>query len=73
MSRLVWAHHLVVLSSLIVPQSLPVQLNYYQTIDQSVCNRVPSVLLDVSERLLLGEDGSAWYTADHYKTFSRIE
>lgn len=26
-----------------------------------------------AERLVLGSDGSAWYTCDHYKTFSRIK
>lgn len=25
-----------------------------------------------AERLVTGSDGSAWYTADHYKTFKRI-
>ncbi|HHW36088.1 MAG TPA: hypothetical protein GXX18_02115 [Bacillales bacterium] len=26
-----------------------------------------------AERLVIGEDGSAWYTNDHYKTFIRIK
>ena len=26
-----------------------------------------------AERLVRGSDGSAWYTSDHYKTFTRIE
>jgi guanyl-specific ribonuclease Sa len=25
-----------------------------------------------AERLVTGSDGSAWYTADHYRTFKRI-
>jgi guanyl-specific ribonuclease Sa len=25
------------------------------------------------ERLVTGSDGSAWYTADHYKTFTQLE
>ncbi|WP_442985505.1 ribonuclease domain-containing protein [Serpentinicella sp. ANB-PHB4] len=25
------------------------------------------------ERVVIGKDGSAWYTNDHYKTFTRIK
>ena len=25
-----------------------------------------------AERLVTGSDGSAWYTSDHYQTFTRI-
>ena len=26
-----------------------------------------------TERIVIGDDGSAWYTNDHYQTFTQIE
>lgn len=26
-----------------------------------------------TERIVIGDDGSVWYTNDHYKTFTKIE
>ena len=44
--------------------------------ERYIAEAIDSVLMqkvDFSYEILIGDDGSVWYTSDHYQTFIRVE
>lgn len=50
-------------------QKLPQGINYKE---YDIYPKVPGKNRG-AERLVIGDDGTVWYTSDHYKTFTKIE
>ena len=64
-------HHVIGLTSIIRERLLPVKSDssYYH----EYVVRTPGLSAVGPQRLILGRDGEAYYTPDHYDTFIRVK